>query len=139
MTYVELLRHLGASLSIPALTEWGAQDCTLLIDGMHIRLRHRQTEGQVAIEADLFEQKRLEWPAARSMLVANFHGDHARDAVFFIDSDGRARSSMRLALDLLDGQSFVEAIEKFVAQLEGILKPATKTADRDLRLVGVMV
>ena len=118
MSFERLLGHLAAAVNRPALASESRNPCVLVIDGLKIRLRELSPAPEACIEADVGDAGELSWSTARSMLAANFRGGHAWDAVFHMNADGTRRLSMRLALDSLSCEDFVEAVERFVSHLE---------------------
>ena len=127
MTHLELLRHLGDSLGLAALTAWQADECVLTIDGMAVRMRHLREAGQVEIEAALFHESPLEWEDAAAMLAANFVGAGAADAICNLGPDGVPRLSMRHSIESLCDDHLVSLLERFVARLERHRRPSTTT------------
>ena len=127
MTYLELLRHLGDSLSLAALAAWQADECGLTIDGMAVQLRHLREARQVEIEAALSHASPLAWDDAAALLAANFVGAGAADAICSIGPDGKARLSMRHSLESLSGEDFIRLLERFVARLERRHRPSAAT------------
>jgi hypothetical protein len=118
MEFPMLIAGLSTKLRIAPLVLDSPHVLSVVIDEMLLQLSLVDNETAVSIDAVLTEIDRQDTALLKDLLSANLIGQGTGGAVLSINEEQQIHLSLRLQLETLTLQHFIETLERFINYLE---------------------